>query len=127
MPPLPAWTWRNIIALVSLFATIIGAAVLTLFAYVVLDGFNSHADRLISELVRDPKVRPEVGQVLLIVYEAMAWGLKLLLGGVLLVLLSLGIAITPRRIKFGKDGAEMSGGDDAPAATVTTTTEVKTD
>lgn len=113
MPTLPAWTWRNIIALIAIFATIAGAAVLTLLAWWLLGGFGDDADRLITELVRDPKVRPEVGHVLVIIYETMAWGLKLLLGGVLVVLLSLGLAITPRRIKVDKTGAELSGGDDA--------------
>jgi hypothetical protein len=48
------------------------------------------------------------------------WGLKLVLAGVIVVLLSLGIAITPRRIKVDKTGAEMSGGDDeAVPVTVT--------
>jgi hypothetical protein len=121
LPPLPEWTWRNIMALIALVATIAGAAVLSMLAWWLLGGFGDDADRLITELVRDPKARPEVGQVLIIIYEAMAWGLKLLLGGVLVVLLSLGLAITPRRIRIDKTGADLSGGDDALPVTVTNT------
>lgn len=119
MPPLPDWTWRNIMALIAILATMVGAAVLTLLAWWLLGSFGEDADRLINELVRDPKARPEVGQVLIIIYEAQAWGLKLLLGGVLVVLLSLGLAITPRRVKIDKTGAEMSGGEDPVPVKVT--------
>lgn len=111
LPPLPDWTWRNVLALIAIVATIAGAAVLTLLAWWLLAGFGHDADRLITELVRDPKARPEVGQVLIIIYEAQAWGLKLLLGGVLVVMLSLGLAITPRRIKVDRTGATLDGGN----------------
>jgi hypothetical protein len=127
-PPLPQWTWRNIMALIALVATVLGAAVLTAVTWWLLDQLLIMAKALIGELMRDPKARPEVGQVLVTIVDATAWGLKLLLAGVIVVLLSLGIAITPRRIVVSKAGAEMSGGDgDAPpAATVTTTTTVDT-
>ena len=119
MPPLPPWTWRNIIALIALFATIIGAAVLTLVIWWMIGLFADDADRLITELVRDRQARPEVGQVLIIIYEALAWGMKLLLAGVIVVLLSLGFAITARKFKgeFLGNKFEGEGGDpDAPAA-----------
>lgn len=78
---------------------------------------SNSAAALIAELMRDPKARPEVGQVLVTIVNAVAWRLKLLLTGVIVVLLSLGLAITPRRIKLDKTGAEMSGGaEDAPSA-----------
>lgn len=118
-PPLPPWTWRNIIAVIALIFTIAGAAVLTWVAWWLLDIFGDDADRLIAELVRDPKVRPEVGQVLVMIYETMSWGLKLLLAGVIIVLLSLGLAITQRRFKGEGLGTsfEFSGGDaEGPAA-----------
>ena len=124
-PPLPQWTWRNIMALIALLGTIIGAAVLTAVAWWLLDQMLLMARALIGELMRDPNARPEVGKVLVTIVDATAWGLKLLLAGVIVVLLSLGIAITPRKIVVNRTGAEMSGGDDepppAPAATVTTT------
>lgn len=122
LPPIPPWTWRNIMAILALIFTILGAAVLTLVTWWLLGTFSDDADRLIAELVRDPKVRPEVGQVLVIVYEAMAWGLKLLLAGIIIVLLSLGLAITARRFKgegLGFKG-EFSGGDDAADAAQST-------
>ncbi len=119
MPPLPSWTWRNIIALIALGATIVGAAVLTFVVWWVIGEFGEDADRLITELVRDRQARPEVGQVLVIIYEALAWGMKLLLAGLIVVLLSLGLAITQRKFngeilgnKFGMEGGEQ----DAPAA-----------
>ncbi len=120
-PPLPPWTWRNVIAVTALVFTILGAAILTTIAWWLLATFGSDADRLINELVRDPKARPEVGQVLVMIYETMSWGLKLLLAGVIIVLLSLGLAITQRRFKGeGLGGSfEFSGGDTdgaAPAA-----------
>ncbi len=119
IPPLPHWTWRNIIALIALAATIFGAAVLTLVVWWMIGLFADDADRLITELVRDRQARPEVGQVLIIIYEALAWGMKLLLAGIIIVLLSLGFAITARRFKgkFMGNEFEGEGGDtDAPAA-----------
>ncbi len=119
MPALPAWTWRNIIALIALAATIAGAAVLTGVVWWMINEFGEDADRLITELVRDPKARPEVGQVLVIIYEALAWGMKLLLAGLIVVLLSLGLAITARKFSGDVLGNKfnMEGGDqDAPAA-----------
>lgn len=111
LPPLPDWSWRNVMALVALAATIFGAGVLTLLAWWLLDGFGDDARRLIDELVRDRNASGTVGEVLVINYKAQAWGLKLLLGGVLVVLLSLGLAITPRKVVINKTGAELSGGD----------------
>ena len=102
MPALPAWTWRNIIALIALGATIAGAAVLTLVIWHMIDLFAADADRLLTELVRDRQARPEVGQVLIIIYEALAWGMKLLLVGIIVVLLSLGLAITARKLNMPK-------------------------
>lgn len=110
-PPLPQWTWRNIVALIALAATIGGAAVLTVITWWLLDQMLVMAKALIAELMRDPHARPEVGTVLTTVVDAVAWGLKLLLAGVIVVLLSLGIAITPRKIAVNKGGAELSGGD----------------
>jgi hypothetical protein len=117
-PPLPQWTWRNIMALIALVSTVLGAAVLTAVTWWLLDQLLIMAKALIGELMRDPKARPEVGQVLVTIVDATAWGLKLLLAGVIVVLLSLGIAITPRKIVVNRTGAEMSGGDEsaAPAA-----------
>ena len=118
LPPLPDWTWRNIIALFSLAATIMGAAVLTGVVWWLIGVFGADADRLITELVRDRQARPEVGQVLIIIYEALAWGMKLLLVGVIIVLLSLGFAITARKFKgeFLGNKFEGEGGDDSPPA-----------
>lgn len=110
-PPLPDWTWRNIIAVIALLGTIAGAAVLTAAAWWLLDQMLIMARALIGELMKDPNARPEVGRVLTTIVDAIAWGLKLLLAGVIVVLLSLGIAITPRRIALNKTGAELSGGD----------------
>jgi hypothetical protein len=120
LPALPTWTWRNIIALIALVATIVGAAILTSLAWWLLDRLLELTRSLIAELVRDRAARPEVGTALTAIIDGVMWGLKLVLAGVIIVLLSLGIAITPRRIKVDKSGAEMSGGDDeAVPVTVT--------
>lgn len=112
--------WR---AMIALLASIAGAAVLTWFAWALVTLLTNHADRLISELVRDRTARTEVGAVLVVIVKTLAWGLKLVLAGVIAVLLSLGLAINRRSVKLGKAGFEASGGDDAaPAAAVTTTT-----
>jgi len=53
----------------------------------------------------------------------------LALGGALLVLGTLGMAINRRTLKLSRDGFEASGGDGdtpAPTPTVTTTTKVET-
>lgn len=113
LPELPQWTWRNIIALIALVATIVGAAVLTSLAWWLLDELLTLAKALIAELVRDHATRPEVGTALTAIIDGVMWGLKLVLAGVIVVLLSLGIAITPRRIRVDKSGAELSGGDEA--------------
>jgi hypothetical protein len=113
-PPLPEWTWRNIMALIALLATIAGAAVLTAAAWWLLDNLLAMARTLIIELVKkDHTTSTEVGTALDTIITGIMWGLKLLLAGIIVVLLSLGIAITPRRIVLNKTGAELSGGDDS--------------
>jgi hypothetical protein len=52
------WTWRNIIALIALVATICGAAVLTSLAWWLLDQLLVLARALIAELVRDRSAGP---------------------------------------------------------------------
>ena len=104
--------WR---ALIALLASIAGAAVLTLFAWWLVNLLDAYANRLITELVRDRNARSEVGVVLVVVIRTLAWGLKLLLVGVIAVLLSLGLAINRRTLKLGKAGFEASGGDDGPS------------
>lgn len=58
--------------------------------------------------------------------DALAWALLGLLSTVGIVLISLGLVITPRTLRgnIGAASFEASGGDSAPAATVTTTTTV---
>jgi hypothetical protein len=53
--------------------------------------------------------------------------LLLALGGSLVVLISLGLAINRRQVKLDRDGFEMSGGDsDSPSPpTITTTTKTE--
>ncbi len=118
LPELPAFTWPDVRKLGALIGTIGGAFIFTLLAWWLLDQLVLLAKALITELVRDRNARPEVGTVLVTVVDALAWGLKLLLGGVILVILSLGFVLGP--VKWAWKGpagtsGEVSGGD-APAA-----------
>ena len=57
--------------------------------------------------------------------EVLSKALMLSLAGSLVVLISLGLAINRRSVKLGKDGLDVSGGDESPSPTppiVTTTT-----
>jgi hypothetical protein len=106
-PALPAWQWTDIRRLVALVATIAGAAVLTALAWWLLDA-------LYALLVRD--VRSPVAMTLA---EGLVWGLKLLLAGVLMVILSLGFVMGRRQWRFKGPGGfegEGGGGEDERAA-----------
>lgn len=128
---LPNWPARDWRAMIALLASVLGAAVLTVFAWWLVNLLDSYATRLITEIVRDPKSNATVGGALVTVVRTIAWGLKLLLAGIVVVLLSLGLAINRRTLSanIGKARLDMSGGDDdaaQPAAVVTTTTAVTT-
>lgn len=120
-PSLPAWDWHDIRKNVALVATIIGAAVLTAMAWGLLNELVIMAKGLIGDLLHHTGKNPppkEVGTSLETIISAIAWGLKLLLGGVVVVLLSLGFVITPRHFEFAGPGgikAGFSGGDEAAA------------
>jgi hypothetical protein len=119
-PSLPAWSWHDIRKLVALAFTIMGAAVVTLMAWWLLDELVIMAKGLISEFLK-PGANPpeEVGTVLEKVIDVLAWGLKLLLAGSLIVLLSLGFAINPRSFEFAGPGGirgGFRGGDSEPPA-----------
>lgn len=100
-PPLPAWTWKEIRQLVALVATIAGAAVLTLMAWWLIDLLH-------AQLARDLK-----SPVAATLADGLVWGLKLLLAGVLLVILSLGLVIGPRvmKLKTPAGESELGGGE----------------
>lgn len=112
---LPRWPARDWRAMFALLASIIGAASLTFFAgglvwIIWRGGWPASTDGARIDLL---------GRAMM-----------LSLGGSLLVLVSLGLAINRREIRVGRDGVEISGGDGdppppAPAPTVTTTTEVR--
>jgi hypothetical protein len=116
-PVLPEWTWQIIIKLIALIATIIGAAILTVMAWGLLDDLVAMARGLIGDLLSHSGKNPppeQVGVALEVIISAIAWGLKLLLAGVVVVLLSLGFVITPRRFDFhgpGGIGGGFGGGD----------------
>jgi hypothetical protein len=116
-PALPEWTWNDIRKNVALVSTILGAAVLTVMAWGLLDDLVMMAKGLIGDLLRHTGPQPppgEVGTALEVIIGAVAWGLKLLLAGVIVVLLSLGFVITPRRFDFhgpGGIGGGFGGGD----------------
>lgn len=120
-PVLPAWEWPDIRKGVALLATIAGAAVLTAIAWWLLDELVIMARGLIGDLLRHTGPTPppaEIGQALDTIIGAVAWGLKLLIAGVLVVMLSLGFAITPRSFEFHGPagmGGKFGGGDEAMA------------
>lgn len=108
------WPPRDGRSFVALIASIGGAIALTCFAvwmvWIFVWGFAWPVDTSVQRL------------------DWLGWGLMILLGGSLLVLVTLGFAINRRSIRFGKDGFEASGGDDpAPVVTTTTTTAVSTE
>lgn len=121
-PPVPAWTWHDIRKLVALVFTILGAAAVTLMAWWLLDELVIMAKGLITEYLNATRATPpprEVGVVLERVIDVLAWGLKLLLAGSLIVLLSLGFVITPRSFEFAGPGGirgGFRGGDGEPPA-----------
>jgi hypothetical protein len=105
-PELPAWTWKEIRQLIALLATVGGAAVLTALAWWLID------------ILRGILVSDLHSPVALMLADGLVWGLKLLLAGVLLVILSLGLVIGPRLFSFTSKlgSANLGGGeDDAPA------------
>jgi len=98
-PALPAWVWADIRRLIALLATVAGAAVLTALAWWLLDG-------LLVVLKSDLK-----SPIATILAEGLVWGLKLLLAGVLLIILSLGFVMGRRQWRFkGPGGFEGEGG-----------------
>lgn len=110
---LPTWPPRDWRALIALLGSIGGAFALT-----------GVAGALIAILAwgdwRDST------QVLRI--EFLGKSLLLALGGSLVVLISLGLAINKRSVRVSKEGFDMTGGDDSapvpPIVTTTTTTAV---
>jgi hypothetical protein len=110
------WTAKDWRAMTALAASVVFAGALMLMAWLLINKFDGQAERLITELVRDRQVRNEVGAVLITIVNALAWGLKLLLAGVIAVILTLGLAINHRSIKLTKQGLDVSGGDPDPAA-----------
>jgi hypothetical protein len=116
-PPLPPWAWRNIIALIALYASVAGAAIITALVWMIIDNLGADADRLIAELVRDPKAaRAEIGDALKTIYQSIANNLLALTLGLLAILIGFGFAITARRFQGEFLGGKfnMSGGDDEP-------------
>lgn len=129
-PPLPEWTWNDIRKNVALVSTIVGAAILVAMAWWLLDELVTMARGLIGDLLRsDAKAPPpnEVGAALDVIISAIAWGLKLLLAGVVVVQLGLSFVITPRRFDFHGPagiGGGFGGGDGEIPAPVLAAREV---
>lgn len=87
---LRARTVKELLALVAMAASIVGAAVLTLHRV---------------WLIRILEAAKEFGRIADIAYLDSL--------GIIAILIFLGFAITPRKVKVGKDGIEASGGDGA--------------
>lgn len=114
LPALPQWGWRNIISLIAIGAQITAAGVLTAMIWFILEHLDKDADRLVTELVKDPHAAPAVGQVLITIYDAFKTNLLLMTIGLLLIIIGFGFAITARRFSGEWLGGKMdfSGGDD---------------
>jgi hypothetical protein len=115
---LPPWGHRDMLAYVAMMATILGLLILVLFVDRFQEVFVAQADRLITELVRDPKVKDSVGDVLISIIDAMAFNMKFALIGVVVGLLSLGLVISARSLKASGLGAniELTTGEDGKPA-----------
>lgn len=106
-PALPSWAWADIRRLIALLATVAGAAVLTALAWWLLDQVIA----LLRSDVRSP--------IAIILAEGIVWGLKLLLAGVLMIILSLGFVMGRRQWRFkgpGNTEGSFDGGEDERAA-----------
>lgn len=129
-PALPAWDWHDIRKLLALVFTILGAAILTAMAWSLLNELVVMAKGLIRDLMTHSSANPPpkaVGGSLETIIGVLAWGLKLLLAGVLVVLLSLGFVITPRAFEFqaGALKGNFRGGDTMPEREVKAAEEVE--
>lgn len=112
----PAWEPRTIFAFIALVFSIIGAAVGTGFAAWLVWIVTWGPWPIATALRR---------------IDALAWALLLILATVAIVLISLGMVITPRKVKASGPagfGFETSSGDDpTPIATTQVTTTVAVD
>lgn len=106
----PGWPPRDWRALLALVASVAGSASLTGFAgWLVWILWQGGWPIATAEM--------RIG--------ILGKALLLSLGGSLVVLISLGLAINRRSVKVGRDGIEVSGGDDAPTPSVVTTTRTE--
>lgn len=102
--PVKEWTHRDVLAFIALIATIAGAIVLLILNNAQNSVFVRQADRLINELVRDPNVRKEVGDVLLEIVSSQTEIQYAQSIGIIIVLLSLGLVISARTFKANLPG-----------------------
>lgn len=119
-PVLPVWSWRNIIALIALAGTFAGAAIITALIWWLARVLTDDADRLVGELVSDPRAaRAEIGEALTTIYQSLANNLLALTLGLMAIVIGFGFAITARRFEGEALGAKwkISGGDECEEAT----------
>lgn len=126
---LPPWSHRDMLAYAAMMATILGLLILVLFVDNGQSTFVIQANRLIDELIRDPKVREAVGDVLTTIINAQAFNMKLAMGGIIVGILSLGLVISARTLKASGLGAnlELATGDDGKPALPVVVTQPKSD
>jgi hypothetical protein len=126
---LPPWGHRDLLAYAAMMATILGLLILVIFVDHGQQTFVTQADRLINELVRDPKVKDSVGTVLTTIIDAQAFNLKLGMIGIITGILSLGLVISARTLKASGLGAniELATGDDGKLALPVVVTQKPSD
>lgn len=115
MSAFEGWFPKDYRAAFALVFTVAGGLVLTLFAWHIIDLFDGYASRLITELIKTKAANDAVPGVLVTIISSMAWGLKMSLGGLFIVIITLGFAVNRRSIKVSKTGIDLEGGDDGPS------------
>lgn len=117
-PPVPQWTWLIIFKLLALAGTIFGAGVLTLLFWHRSDNRADRMDRVIDYLAAG-KGGQAMGDIGKLLARGMNLDSHLLVAGVLVIVLSLGWVLTPRKFEFQGPGGfrgAFSGGDEQEQA-----------
>lgn len=113
-PPIPGWTWIIIFKLLALAATIVGAGILTALFWYRGNLRAARLDRVIDYLANG-KGGDAMGEIAKTLVAGMNLDSHLLVGGILVIVLSLGWVLTPRKFEFQGPGGfrgAFSGGEE---------------
>jgi len=118
-PALPDWAWADIRRLFALVATVAGAAILTALAWEVMSDRQALLVGIVNLLAKGSNNPDRLAPIAQTLAEDNGWGLKLLLSGVLMIILSLGFVMGRRQFRgktLGGTEVEYVGGDDDQVA-----------